>query len=482
MPNKEPDTVFLYDAVGNREYLSYAYGKIRYNYGLNNELLYQDINKTGGVRYVYDANGNLIKEDHLRGKDVYKQVNLSWDSENRLKQMQYPFTNKSKMKGKEKIKDSFLEFEYDGDGNRIRKTSLYGTKKKKETVYLRDASGSVIEEYITRYDLNELPEMVITNIYVAGVYKIQTKCKGGTKETNEEYFSKDTLGSTALITDPTGKVIQRYKYSPFGNIDYSKGSSDNNYQFTGKEVDPESGLIYYGDRYLDPTTGRWNSRDSIAGNIANPPSLNRYVYTFNNPLRYIDENGRWSILTKVIAYVQFRIYETTPYHLGGGHANQPEADRDAGLDCSSLMRLMYPIQLGGLDITAQQQYDHVLQKGARVIGPQEAVETGDIGFYYDAAAGRITHVVSIVKDNGDGTVTIKHAGSMPEGQDRVGQKSAPRSWYRIVRKEELEEVGIKKVKKAVTKIKQKVKQGIDKLKQSKSKTDKTGNVETKETK
>ena len=288
MPNKEPDTVFLYDAVGNREYLSYAYGKIRYNYGMNNELLYQDINKTGGVRYVYDANGNLIKEDHLRGKDVYKQVNLSWDSENRLKQMQYPFTNKSKMKGKEKIKDSFLEFEYDGDGNRIRKTSLYGTKKKKETVYVRDSSGSVIEEYETRYDLDELPEVVITNIYVAGVYKNQVKWENGIKKTNEEYISKDSLGSTALITDPTGKVVQRYKYSPFGNIDYSKGSSDNNIQFTGKEIDKESGLTYFGARYYNPVIGRWISKDPLVGRMGNPQSLNRYIYCENNPLVKID--------------------------------------------------------------------------------------------------------------------------------------------------------------------------------------------------
>ncbi len=79
--------------------------------------------------------------------------------------------------------------------------------------------------------------------------------------------------------------------SPFGNIDYSKGSSDNANQFTGKEIDPESGLTYFGARYYNPIIGRWISKDPEIGTIIDPKTLNRYVYVLNNPLKYHDPDG-----------------------------------------------------------------------------------------------------------------------------------------------------------------------------------------------
>ncbi len=74
-------------------------------------------------------------------------------------------------------------------------------------------------------------------------------------------------------------------------MDYSKGSSDNNIQFTGKEIDSESGLTYFGARYYNPVIGRWISRDTLSGKITIPQSLNRYLYCYNNPLNYIDKTG-----------------------------------------------------------------------------------------------------------------------------------------------------------------------------------------------
>jgi RHS repeat-associated protein len=55
---------------------------------------------------------------------------------------------------------------------------------------------------------------------------------------------------------------------------------------TGKELDAETGLYYYGARYLDPKTGRW-----ISG-VFNYVNLHVYHYAGNNPVRYVDPNGR----------------------------------------------------------------------------------------------------------------------------------------------------------------------------------------------
>jgi RHS repeat-associated protein len=111
--------------------------------------------------------------------------------------------------------------------------------------------------------------------------------------TNKEYYIKNSLGSTILLLDPNANIKERYSYSPFGSIDYQNGTSDNTKQFTGKEIDEESGLSYFGARYYNPEIGRWISRDPVSGGIAKPQSLNRYSYCLNNPLIYIDLWGLW---------------------------------------------------------------------------------------------------------------------------------------------------------------------------------------------
>jgi len=67
------------------------------------------------------------------------------------------------------------------------------------------------------------------------------------------------------------------------------------YKFTGKERDSESGLDNFGARYMSSSMGRFMSVDpsSVSINKFNPQSWNRYSYTYNNPLRFVDHNGKW---------------------------------------------------------------------------------------------------------------------------------------------------------------------------------------------
>jgi RHS repeat-associated protein len=59
-------------------------------------------------------------------------------------------------------------------------------------------------------------------------------------------------------------------------------------QFTGKERDAETGLDYFGARYMSAAQGRFTSPDPLlsSAHIASPQSWNRYSYTLNNPLRF----------------------------------------------------------------------------------------------------------------------------------------------------------------------------------------------------
>src|SRR5947208_16979584 len=63
-------------------------------------------------------------------------------------------------------------------------------------------------------------------------------------------------------------------------------------QFTGKERDAETGLDYFGARYMSAAQGRFTSPDSTSySKMRNPQSWNLYAYSFNNPLRYTDPEG-----------------------------------------------------------------------------------------------------------------------------------------------------------------------------------------------
>jgi len=63
---------------------------------------------------------------------------------------------------------------------------------------------------------------------------------------------------------------------------------DNPYKFNGKELDPETGLYYYGARYYDPKISLWLSVDPLAEKY---PGMSPYNYTAGNPVVFVDYNG-----------------------------------------------------------------------------------------------------------------------------------------------------------------------------------------------
>jgi len=99
------------------------------------------------------------------------------------------------------------------------------------------------------------------------------------------------------ITDINGNVVNKYEYDDFGNIISQTESISNDYTYTGKERDRDSGLYYFGARYYDPEIGRWLTKDPKLGRISAlryflvGQKLNRYSYVLNNPVNFIDMWG-----------------------------------------------------------------------------------------------------------------------------------------------------------------------------------------------
>ncbi|MCR5247501.1 MAG: hypothetical protein K6E14_06935, partial [Paludibacteraceae bacterium] len=104
------------------------------------------------------------------------------------------------------------------------------------------------------------------------------------------FYHPDHLGSTSYVTDADGNIAQHIEYIPYGEVfvEERNNSFSTNYLFNAKELDNETGLYYYGARYLDPTGAMWLSVDPMwEKNIDATP----YNYCHGNPVRLIDPDG-----------------------------------------------------------------------------------------------------------------------------------------------------------------------------------------------
>ena len=66
--------------------------------------------------------------------------------------------------------------------------------------------------------------------------------------------------------------------------------------------------IYFGARYYNPLIGRWISKDNSPGEIDEPQSLNRFIYCQNNPLKFIDPDGKRIQFASNTTYEQLAAY------------------------------------------------------------------------------------------------------------------------------------------------------------------------------
>ena len=111
--------------------------------------------------------------------------------------------------------------------------------------------------------------------------------------TKEEtfFYHSDHLGSTSYITDDKANITQYDAYLPYGELLVDEHSSSENmpYKFNGKEMDEETGLYYYGARYLNPVTSLWYGVDPLAEKYV---TTGGYVYTLDNPVKLVDTDGR----------------------------------------------------------------------------------------------------------------------------------------------------------------------------------------------
>jgi RHS repeat-associated protein len=282
------NSVWSYSKVGNRLTQSHS-GTISkystYTYDANDRLIAEP---QQSITYSYDDNGNQLSKK--TGSTV--QAEYRWDEENRMVGATIGVGANQKI----------ISYAYDPNGIRRAQEELAGTARKR-TEYLIDpntAYAQVIEEWgATGTATGALSDESLGKTYIFGDDLIsQTKLALDGTGTNS-FYHYDGLGTTRALSNAAGAITDRNAYTAFGENDpagttgWTSGTTDNNFKYTGEQLDPNLGFYYLRARYMDPARGGFVSQDTYMGNSSDPMSLHKYTYVHNRPSAAIDPSGNF---------------------------------------------------------------------------------------------------------------------------------------------------------------------------------------------
>ncbi len=150
------------------------------------------------------------------------------------------------------------------------------------------------------------------------------------------YQHAPRLGTVTLVTDKAGEVVSRRAASPYGVKTGHDGEDPDEFSFTGKEWDDDTGYVYFGARYYDPSLGRWNSADPLG---LWKPGLsvgdrNLMAYVGNAPTSYADPyglcRGMWSIISSASCQLEKPPPSRLPNSLSAVEKRDYETSRKVG--------------------------------------------------------------------------------------------------------------------------------------------------------
>lgn len=209
-----------------------------------------------GKSITYDANGNPL---------TYRGYTMTWEKGRQLASMS---------KG-----GITTTFKYDASGIRTEKSQ---GNSKTEYTYVGEKLVSMKSGSITMNFAYGADGSPYSFTYNGTVY----------------FYLLNLQGDVIGIYDASGKVIVRYTYDAWGKLITLNGSNgtiglSNPLRYRGYVYDTDIGLYYLQSRYYDPETGRFINADSLL--VAGDDYIqgtNMYTYCYNNPVMYVDYEGR----------------------------------------------------------------------------------------------------------------------------------------------------------------------------------------------
>ena len=110
-------------------------------------------------------------------------------------------------------------------------------------------------------------------------------------DNSHKFYHFDEAGNTAFLTDDSGNVTDSYAITPYGEMVYHPGTSDNPFTFQGQYgvIQEASGLYYMRSRHYEAQTARFLSRDTVV--VTDPRGVTPYNYARGNPMLFNDPLG-----------------------------------------------------------------------------------------------------------------------------------------------------------------------------------------------
>ena len=257
------------------------------------------------TEYTYDANGNMLTDSNKGITSIdYNVLDLP-----------QCISTKSRVLFKENSNDT-IYYTYSADGTKL--CSTYKEAKSRILSYNPKASltslnvGTVgiakpiAKRLKTKYYY--CSNLVYDNDNISAIL-----FDGGYASVDDDngivmhFYVKDHLGSNRLVVDGNGNIEEVNHYYPFGALMGDRcGVSRNNYKYIGKEHDTMYGwnMQDHEARWYDPIVGRWMATDPLQEKYANVSS---YGYAVNDPIRFIDTDGKVIKLPKGTTYEQIFI-------------------------------------------------------------------------------------------------------------------------------------------------------------------------------
>jgi RHS repeat-associated protein len=223
--------------------------------------------------YAYDNNGNMTDETLSR--------HFEWDHRDRMK----VFRNQTLAADPENDDDFaeptvYTHYLYDSGGMRVKK------------LVRKQGGQTEVTEYIDGlFEFQRASSVENNTLHIMDNQTRIATVRVGKPFPHDttpaiKYHLGDHLGSSNVVVDNDGKLINREEYTPYGETSFG-GFGRKRYRFTGKERDEENGLNYHGARYYAAWLGKWTSCDPL-GLLE---GHNSYLYALANPLRFRDTSG-----------------------------------------------------------------------------------------------------------------------------------------------------------------------------------------------